>query len=131
MVKEATGEILKQIRELRGISQKKLAELSNIDRGYINQLEAGKEGSITLRVARALAEALEVSASIFLDAEEAFLEDSDFEAKIFFSHDWNRLDDDEKDWVRRTLRMVRERRREREKYKADKEREKKRYELPE
>lgn len=120
MVKEITGEILKKIRELRGISQKKLAELSGIDRGYINQLEKGKEGSITLRVARDLAEALNVSATIFLDAEDALLEEADLEAKIFFTHDWPSLDDDEKEWIKLTMRMVRERRREREKYKREK-----------
>lgn len=130
MVKEQTGELIKRFRELRGLSQRKLAELSGVDRGYINQLEKGRGGSISLRVARALAESLEILPEIFLRTEDEILERLDSEVGMFFTHDWPNLNDDEKDWVKWTIRMIRERRREREQYKAAKERERQKYELP-
>ncbi len=66
---ESTGALIKRLREQRGLSQRKLASLSGIDRGYINQLEAGRGGSISLRLARALAGALAVRPEIFLNSE--------------------------------------------------------------
>jgi len=66
---EDIGQLIKRLREERGLSQRKLADLAGIDRGYICQLEAGKAGSITLRLARALAKALDKSPSVFFGEE--------------------------------------------------------------
>jgi len=52
------GEIIKELREQKGLSQRRLSLLSGVDRGYINQIEAGKAGSITLRIARSITNAL-------------------------------------------------------------------------
>ncbi len=120
MNKERTGALIKQMRELRGLSQRKLAELSGVDRGYINHLEAGKGGSISLRLAWSLAEALEIRPSLFLQEGAFFEEAIDSEVKTFFSNDWEGLSDDEKDWLRRSIRMVIERKRERIERQADK-----------
>ncbi len=71
---ESTGDIIKRLREEKGLSQRQLATLSNVDRGYINQLEAGKGGSISLRTARKLAAALEVPPEVFLKGQAEHLE---------------------------------------------------------
>jgi len=67
---ETTGEILERLLTTKGLSQRKLAMLSGVDRGYINALIKGKRQNISLKTARKLAQALEVSPEIFL-AEEA------------------------------------------------------------
>ena len=63
---EKIGALIKRLREEKGLSQRQLATLSGVDRGYINQLEAGRGGSISLRTARKLAAALEKPPEIFL-----------------------------------------------------------------
>lgn len=68
-------EIIRRVREEKGLSQSKLARLSGVDRGYINQLEHGKVHSITLRTARALARGLGVSADVFLRDHQETSED--------------------------------------------------------
>jgi len=63
---ENIGEIIRRVRKSKDLSQRKLSDLSGVDRAYICQLEAGKAGSITLVTARKLAQGLGVSPSIFL-----------------------------------------------------------------
>jgi len=41
------GELLKELLKRKGLSQRKLADLSGIEREYINQLVNGKTNSIT------------------------------------------------------------------------------------
>lgn len=66
MEEETVGELLKRLLSQKGMSQRKLANLSGVDRGYINSLVKGRRGSITLRIARKLASALDESPEIFL-----------------------------------------------------------------
>ena len=66
---ETIGDIIKRLREAKGLSQRKLAGLAGIDRGYICQLEADKAGSITLKTAEKLAGGLGVSPSVFFGEE--------------------------------------------------------------
>lgn len=69
-MEDNTGQLLKKLREEKGISQNKLAELSGIDRAYISQLESGKRvTSISLKTARALAKGLNVSPEVFLSED--------------------------------------------------------------
>ena len=68
---EPTGPLLKRLIEQKGLSQRKLAILSGVDRGYINSLISGRSGSITLRIARQLASALNESPEIFLKSIES------------------------------------------------------------
>lgn len=63
---EEVGALIKRLLKEKGLSQKQLATLSGVDRGYINQLVAGKEGSISLRIARKLAKGLGKPPEIFL-----------------------------------------------------------------
>ena len=60
------GELLKELREKAGLSQRKLALLAGVDRTHISHIEAGRAGSISLRTARALAKPLNVTPDIFL-----------------------------------------------------------------
>ncbi|WP_301003465.1 helix-turn-helix transcriptional regulator [Pseudoalteromonas sp.] len=39
---EAFGQVLKQLRKEKGLSQEKLAELCGLDRTYVSMLERGK-----------------------------------------------------------------------------------------
>lgn len=59
------GDLLGQLRREGKTSQRKLAELSGINRAYINQIEHGKVKSITLNTAIKLSKALNVSPSVF------------------------------------------------------------------
>ncbi len=63
------GSLLKRLREGKGLSQRKLARLANIDRGYICQLEAGRQSSVSLKTAHALARGLGISPEVFLKPE--------------------------------------------------------------
>lgn len=41
-VKVILGKVVRELREAKGMTQEKLAELANIDRTYIYRIEAGK-----------------------------------------------------------------------------------------
>lgn len=69
MEEETVGELLRRLLTQKDLSQRKLAILSGVDRGYINALVKGKGGSISLRIARQLAEALGESPEIFLKSD--------------------------------------------------------------
>lgn len=84
-----------------------------MERGYINQLEAGKTVSITLTTAAKLAKGLGMPPSALIDL--LTIEDADI--KDFLINDFPELDEEGKDWVRRTINMVRERHKE--KYQAE------------
>jgi len=71
---EPIGQIIKRLREGNHISQRKLSELSGVDRAYICQLEAGKAGSITINTAHKLAKGLGVLTSAFLGEPESSLQ---------------------------------------------------------
>lgn len=61
------GNILRKIREARGLSQEEFAELCDISRAYYGRLERG-EHSITLELCYRIAEATGLSMSeLFLD----------------------------------------------------------------
>jgi putative transcriptional regulator len=52
---------LKQIRQAAGLTQSNLAELAEVSRSYINELESGKSKGPSVFVALKLAQALGVS----------------------------------------------------------------------
>jgi len=108
------GKLIKELREKAGLSQRKLGKLIGIDRGYISQLEAKKNCSITLNTAEKLAKGLGMPPSVLID----ILTVEDHDIKAFLINDLPELDDEEKDWLRRTIQMVRERKNERQKYEA-------------
>ena len=74
MTEERIGDRLRRLRTEVGISQRELAKRSGVAREHINQIEANKTKSMTLRIAEALAKGLGVSPSRFFDgahSEEA------------------------------------------------------------
>jgi len=58
---------IRKLREAKGWSQNKLSKESEVDRGYISQIESGKVISITLRIAHAIADALGEPVSALVD----------------------------------------------------------------
>lgn len=66
---EAVSLVLKRLREDAGLSKRKLAEISSIDRVYLLQLEQGKYRP-TLNSIFFLAEALGMSATQLVDLIE-------------------------------------------------------------
>ena len=63
--KEPIGKVLKRLREQRGLSQRKLAQISGLDREHIVQIEGGKTKTMRLNTAEALASGLGVSVEVF------------------------------------------------------------------
>jgi len=109
------GFLIKELREKAGLSQRKLAIAAGVDRGYLNKLESGKNFSITLGMAERLAKPLKIPPSALLD----MLTIEDYDIQAFMVNDFPELDDEEKDWLKRTIQMVRERKNERQKYEAE------------
>jgi transcriptional regulator with XRE-family HTH domain len=60
------GKVLRQIREERGLTQEKMAELADVDRTYIYRLENGLR-SPSLDVIFRVADALKISPGAILD----------------------------------------------------------------
>lgn len=60
------GKVLRQLREEKGLTQEKLAELAEIDRTYIYRLETGKR-SPSIDVVFRLADGLKISPGNLLD----------------------------------------------------------------
>ena len=63
------GEVIRQARIRRGLSQEKLAELADLDRTFVSMIERGKRHP-TLETAKSLAEALQVRLSILIASAE-------------------------------------------------------------
>ncbi|MGA2160014.1 MAG: XRE family transcriptional regulator [Dehalococcoidia bacterium] len=63
MLKETVGERIARILEERGMSQRELARLADVERAYINQIIHGKPKNVGLPIARKIAKALGMSVS--------------------------------------------------------------------
>lgn len=74
------GKILRKHRQESRHSQEKLAELANLDRTYISQIERGLK-SPSLKALFALAKALQVSAGILVREVENELDGSHRQGK--------------------------------------------------
>ena len=84
-MEEPLGELLKRIREKKGLSQRKVERLGGLKSGYVCQLEAGKTKSVTLIMAKRLAKGLGVRPEIFLsskDSEGLYLSEHLFEGAL-------------------------------------------------
>jgi transcriptional regulator with XRE-family HTH domain len=55
------GELLRQYRAARGLSQAALAARAGLDRSYVNRMEAGERGAPAQAAAEALAQALDLA----------------------------------------------------------------------
>lgn len=65
-IKQKVGDKIKEFRKLKGLSQEKLANLSNIDRTYLPTIEKG-ERNVSVEILEKLAIALEVNIKDFFD----------------------------------------------------------------
>lgn len=63
------GEVIRQVRMQRGLSQERLAELADLDRTFVSMIERGKRHP-TLETANSLAEALKVRLSVLVASAE-------------------------------------------------------------
>lgn len=71
MVEIGLGQLIKDLRLRRGLSQNKLAQLIGVQRSYISELENGRRKGITLDTARKLARALGAKPGLFFGETEA------------------------------------------------------------
>ena len=68
-IEEAFGIVIRRLRKERGLSQDELSNMSSLDRGFISQIERGKQQP-TLLTMFGLASALKVSAArVIYEAE--------------------------------------------------------------
>lgn len=65
-LEEIFGKALKQLRQEKGITQERLAELAEVDRTYIWRLEAGKR-SPSLEIIFRIASGLKIPPGVLLD----------------------------------------------------------------
>ena len=121
------GQKLKEWREaLRPpMTQRELADKIGVSYGFIGHIEMGRTlpGRETLK---ALAKALGTpEAKMFKEAgylsdtvpsDEELIDDP--ELRLFFRDEWKYLSDDEKEWFKEFVRMIKERRREKSKSKG-------------
>jgi transcriptional regulator with XRE-family HTH domain len=64
------GDVLRELRVARGVSQAQLASRAGMDRSYVNRLEAGERGAPAPAATEALARALDLSD---LEADRLFI----------------------------------------------------------
>ena len=74
-INNAFSETLRELRELRGLSQEALAAKSNLDRTYISLLERGQRQP-TLKSISSLANALETTLTEFVRQIESKLNEN-------------------------------------------------------
>jgi transcriptional regulator with XRE-family HTH domain len=114
---ETIAQKITRLRMEKGLSKYRLAKLTGIREQYIGQLEAGKSEHPRQDTLVALSKGLGVSPSVFFNEDD--LKNVDGEVRDFLVNDFPNLDPESKDWVRRTISMVREK--QKEKYNAGKE----------
>ena len=85
---EIFGQVIRRLRREKGLSQEKLAELSDLDTTYISMIERGVRVP-TIRTVFSLARGLGVNASELLlrvEADPCFLDTKDAKNTIVPSH---------------------------------------------
>ncbi len=65
-IKQRVGNKVKEFRKLKGLSQEKLANLSEIDRTYLPTIEKG-ERNVSIEILERLAKALNINIKDFFD----------------------------------------------------------------
>jgi len=93
-----------------GLSQAELARKTDLPAATISRIVSGQRSNPRLDTLRRIAGALGVPVD-YLCTQRIQIDDGlDPDIELFFSGEWHCLPEDEKDWVRRVIRMVRERR---------------------
>ena len=118
--KTRLGEVILQLREQRGWTQEDVANEAILKggllkRSHVQRLQAGDFSNSRLSTFIGLSKAFNVHPSVFFEAagllepaESAFLEFSDPDVYGFFMDVWPHLDSNEKELVRRILRIARD-----------------------
>jgi transcriptional regulator with XRE-family HTH domain len=66
------GEHLRQLRDMKSLSQDELGHLANIPQSVIADVESGRQATVTLETAKRLADALAVTLESLVGSGEAF-----------------------------------------------------------
>lgn len=64
-IEKAFGQVIRELRLERNLSQEKLSELSALDRSYVSEIERG-EKTASIRTLYKLSQGLEISLSEFV-----------------------------------------------------------------
>lgn len=75
MLIQVFGQVLRELREEKNLSQEKLAEYCDLDRTYISLLERGLRQP-TITTVFSLSKALDIQPSIFVKIVESKLEEN-------------------------------------------------------
>ncbi len=68
-IKEKLGIKVKKLREEKGFSKEKLANISNVDRNYISDIEMGKR-NVSIEIIEKITTALETDLATFFNDKE-------------------------------------------------------------
>ena len=68
MAEKTLGEVVRELREARGMTQAQLAEKAQVALSYVTVLEAGHQGNPSRQILARIARALGVPAKRLLDA---------------------------------------------------------------
>ena len=66
------GEHLRQLRDMKSLSQDELGKLADVPPSVIADVESGRQTTVTFEIAKRLAEALAVTLASLVGNEEAF-----------------------------------------------------------
>jgi transcriptional regulator with XRE-family HTH domain len=66
------GECLRQLRDMKHLSQDELGQLANVPPSVIADVESGRQATVPLETAQRLAEALAVTLDSLVGSGEAF-----------------------------------------------------------
>ena len=69
MPEKTLGEIVRELREAKGLTQGQLAEKAQVALSYVTVLEAGHQGNPSRQILHRIARALGVPAKQLLDAD--------------------------------------------------------------
>lgn len=108
------GERILDLMMSLGLNQAQLARRTDLPAATISRIVSGQRANPRLDTLQRLSSALNVPLDHLCSQGRQLDEVLDPEIELFFSGEWYCLPEDEKDWVRRVIRMVRERRKARE-----------------
>ena len=66
------GEHIRQLRDMKRLSQDELGQLADVPQSVIADVESGRQATVTLDIAKRLAEALAVTLESLVGSGEAF-----------------------------------------------------------
>jgi transcriptional regulator with XRE-family HTH domain len=104
------GDRVRELMDGLSLSQAELARKAHLPAATVSRIVSGQRGNPRLETLRRIADALSVPVDYLCNTGRHSDEILDPEIELFFSGEWHWLPEDEKDWVRRIIRMVSERR---------------------